>query len=82
VGSRPKTERSATSRTLTYGDTWTTRYLIVDMKNWWPGKRVPISTQWIERISLEESKVSINLIRGATKQGPEYTDQTLISYYS
>jgi uncharacterized protein YrrD len=60
-------------------ETWTIRYLIVDTRNWWPGKKVLISTQWIERISWEEFKVFINLTREAIKQGPEYTDQTLIT---
>lgn len=60
-------------------ETWTIRYLIVDTQNWWPGKKVLISTQWIERISWEESKVFLNLTREAIKQGPEYTDETLIS---
>ncbi len=60
-------------------ETWTIRYLIVDTQNWWPGKKVLISTRWIERISWEESKVFINLTREAIKQGPEYTDQTLIT---
>jgi hypothetical protein len=60
-------------------ETWTIRYLIVDTQNWWPGKKVLISTEWIERISWEESKVFINLTREAIKQGPEYTDRTLIT---
>ncbi len=60
-------------------ETWAIRYLIVDTQNWWPGKKVLISTRWIERISWEESKVFINLTREAIKQGPEYTDQTLIT---
>jgi len=60
-------------------ETWTIRYLIVDTQNWWPGKKVLISTQWIERISWEESKVFINLTRESIKQGPEFTAQTLIT---
>jgi hypothetical protein len=60
-------------------ETWAIRYLIVDTQNWWPGKKVLISTRWIERISWEQSKVFINLTREAIKRGPEYTDQTLIT---
>jgi uncharacterized protein YrrD len=60
-------------------ETWAIRYLIVDTQNWWPGKKVLISTRWIERISWEEAKVFINLTREAIKRGPEYTDQTLIT---
>ncbi len=60
-------------------DTWTIRYLIVDTQNWWPGKKVLIPTQWIERISWEESRVFIHMTREALRQSPEYTDQTLIT---
>ena len=60
-------------------ETWAIRYLIVDTRNWWPGKKVLISTQWIERISWAESKVFINLTRDAIQQSPEYTAETLIT---
>ena len=58
---------------------WAIRYLIVDTRNWWPGKKVLISTQWIERISWEESKVFTNLTREAVKGAPEYTEEALIT---
>jgi hypothetical protein len=58
---------------------WVIRYLIADTRNWWPGKKVLISTQWIERISWEESKVFINLTREAVKGSPEYTEAALIT---
>jgi len=51
----------------------------VDTRNWWPGKKVLISTQWIERISWEESKVFIDLTREAVKASPEYTEAALIT---
>jgi hypothetical protein len=57
---------------------WAIRYLIVDTRNWWPGKKVLISTEWIERISWEESKVFTNLTREAVKGSPEYTEGALI----
>jgi len=60
-------------------ETWAIRYLIVDTGNWWPGKKVLISTRWIEKISWEESKVFINLTRDTIKQGPEYTEAALIT---
>jgi len=60
-------------------ETWAIRYLIVDTKNWWPGKHVLISPQWIERDSWEESKVIINLPRETIKQSPEYTGDSLLT---
>ena len=54
-------------------ETWAIRYLIVDTRNWWPGKRYWFSPQWIEQGQLElKSKVFINLSREAVRQSPEY----------
>jgi hypothetical protein len=59
--------------------TWAIRYLIIDTQNWWPGKKVLISPQWIESISWSESKVFVNLSRDAIKQSPEYTEELLLT---
>jgi uncharacterized protein YrrD len=58
-------------------ETWAIRYLVVDTKNWWAGKHVLVSPQWIERVSWRESKVFINLPREAIKRSPEYTPESL-----
>ncbi|MDA3790460.1 MAG: PRC-barrel domain-containing protein [Desulfobacula sp.] len=54
--------------------TWAIRYLIIDTRNFWPGKKVLVSPQWIERISWEESKVFVNLPCETIKQSPEFTE--------
>ena len=60
-------------------ETWAIRYLIINTRNWWPGKKVLISTQWIERVSWSESKVFVNLTRETIKQSPEYTEESLLT---
>jgi len=60
-------------------ETWTIRYLIIDTRNWWPGKKVLISPPWIERVSWLESKVFVNLPRETIKQAPEYTEDSLLT---
>ena len=60
-------------------ETWTIRYLIIDTGSWWPGKKVLVSPQWIERVSGSESKVFVNLLRETIKQSPEYTDESLLN---
>jgi uncharacterized protein YrrD len=60
-------------------ETWTIRYLIVDTRNWWPGKKILVSPLWIERISWDESKVFVNLLCDTIKQSPEYTDESLLT---
>jgi len=58
-------------------ETWAIRYLIVDTRNWWPGKKVLVAPQWIERVSWSESKVFVNLSREAVKRSPEYWQESL-----
>jgi hypothetical protein len=60
-------------------ETWAIRYLIVDTQNWWPGKKVRVSPQWIELVSWSESTVFVNLTREAIKQSPEYTEESLLT---
>ncbi len=60
-------------------ETWAIRYLVIDTRNWWPGKKVLVSPQWIESISWSKSTVSINLLRETIKQSAEYTEESLIT---
>ena len=55
-------------------ENWSIRYLVVDTRNWWPGKKVLVSPEWIEEVRWSDSKVFINLSRTAIKSAPEYVD--------
>lgn len=59
--------------------TWAIRYLIVDTRNWLPGRKILLSPQWIDRVSWSESKVFVNLPRETIKQAPDYTEESLRS---
>ena len=43
------------------------------------GKRVLIATDWIDRISWEESKIFLDLTRDKIREAPEYTKDALIT---
>jgi uncharacterized protein YrrD len=60
-------------------ETWAIRYLVISTQNWWPGKKVLVSPQWIKRVSWNESKVFINLPREIITLSPEYTDASLLN---
>ncbi len=60
-------------------DTWTIRYLVVSTHDWWPGRKVLVSPQWIERVSWDERTVFINLDRDSIKRSPEYAGEFLPS---
>ena len=60
-------------------ETWAIRYLIIGTRNWWPGKKIVISAQWIDRVSWDESKVFVNLPRETIRQSPEFTEESLLT---
>lgn len=60
-------------------ETWAVRYLIIDTRNWIPGKKVLLSPKWIDHISWLESKVFVKLDKSVIKQSPEYTEDTMIT---
>ena len=60
-------------------DTWTIRYLLINTLNWWQGKKVLVSPQWIERVSWGESKVFVDLSRETIKQSPVFMEEFLLS---
>jgi hypothetical protein len=60
-------------------ETWAIRYLIIDTRNWWPGKKVLVAPQWIERVSWIESKVFVNLTCETIRQSPEYKEESLLT---
>jgi len=60
-------------------ETWNIRYLEVDTKNWWPGKKVLVSPQWINRVSWADSKVYVGHTRETIQNGPEWTESTPVT---
>ena len=60
-------------------ETWAIRYMVIDTRNWWPGRKVLIPPQWIERVSWSEAKVFVNLPLEAIKQSPEYDEESLLT---
>jgi uncharacterized protein YrrD len=60
-------------------ETWAIRYLVIDTRNWLPGKKVLVSPLWIDRVSWHDSKVFANLLREDIVQSPEYTDWSILT---
>lgn len=60
-------------------ESWAIRYLLINTRNWLPGKSVVISPQWIERINWTESKVYIKLTQAAVRDCPEYDESSLVT---
>jgi hypothetical protein len=69
---------------------WSLRYLVVDTKNWWPGKKVLISPRSAREIDWTNQLVNLDVDRQKVKDGPAYDtsitvdqayDETFLTYY-
>ncbi len=55
--------------------TWAIRYLIIDTRNGLPGRKILLTSQWIDHMSWSESKVFMNLPCETIRQAPAYTTE-------
>ena len=69
---------------------WSIRYLVVDTKNWWPGKKVLISPRSIRDIDWTDRLVNLGVVRQTVKDSPGYDpsitvdrayDDKFLTYY-
>ena len=50
---------------------WAIRYIVVDTRNWWPGKQVVIPPQWVKRLDWPEKTVSVDVARDTVRAATE-----------
>ncbi len=53
-------------------ESWAIRYLVVNTRNWLPGKHVVIPPQWIDRIEWQQQRVYVGVQRATVQHAPEY----------
>lgn len=53
-------------------DPWVIRYIIIDTRNWWPGKKVLLRAEWISSIDWNTHHLNIGLTKDEIKNAPEY----------
>lgn len=51
---------------------WDLRYLVVDTRNWLPGKRVVVDPRWTESIDWHHRKLHVDLTRDRVERSPEF----------
>lgn len=56
---------------------WSIRLLVVDTRNWWPGRHVLIPPQHVERVNWERMEVFVDITREEVENSPEYDAATL-----
>jgi uncharacterized protein YrrD len=52
---------------------WAVRFLVVDTRNWLPGKKVLLSPRWITRVEWADSSVHFDFTRESVKNSPSST---------
>ena len=57
---------------------WSIHDLVVDTKNWWPGKKVLISPRWARDIDWTDNVVKLNVDRKRIKDSPTYDASTTV----
>jgi len=57
---------------ITDDSDWSIRYMVVDTRNWLPGRKVLVSPLWIEKVSWEDSRVYVNLSKESVRESPRY----------
>jgi hypothetical protein len=51
---------------------WVVRYLVVDTRNWLPGRKVVVAPTWVERVNWQDRTVRMDLSRDEVKKSPPY----------
>lgn len=53
---------------------WSVLLMVVDTRNWWPGKHVLLSPKLVIDMSWEEKSVLVNISRAEIESSPEYDE--------
>lgn len=56
---------------------WAIRYVVVDTRNWLPGRKVLVSPHWISAVSWLEREVYVDLTQDEIKSAPEWDPDAL-----
>jgi hypothetical protein len=64
---------------LVEDESWAIHYMVVDTRNWLPGKRVLIAPRWIRWIRWDERLVAVNITQESVKNSPEYLPSEPVS---
>jgi hypothetical protein len=58
---------------------WSVRYLVVDTRDWLPGRRVLVATDWVTDVSWDKRSVQVDLTREQVRESPEWDPDQLFT---
>ncbi len=53
-------------------ESWKLRYIVVDTRNWLPGRKVLVAPDWIDSIRWVDQMVAVSLSREEISESPEF----------
>lgn len=60
-------------------ETWMVRYMVVDTRNWLPGKKVLVSPSWVESVDWVERKAKVDMTREQVANSPEFNPSDAVN---
>jgi len=59
---------------------WSIRYLEIDIRNWLPGRKVLIAPAWIRNIDWHNSEVEVSMASDVIQTAPVYDETRVVSH--
>jgi hypothetical protein len=53
-------------------NTWIIRYIVVDTRNWLPGRKVLVAPAWVSDVHWPDRRVTVDLTREKIRNSPKY----------
>lgn len=60
-------------------DSWVIRYLVIDTRDWLPGKKVIVSCEWLTDVRWSERTVHVDLTRKQIETAPPFDPRTPVN---
>ncbi|MGC9358589.1 MAG: PRC-barrel domain-containing protein [Anaerolineae bacterium] len=64
---------------ITDDESWNLRYMVVDTRNWLPGRKVLVAPAWISDVNWVTRKVYVDLKREVIEKSPEFQPERPIN---
>ena len=51
---------------------WVLRYMVIDSRNWLPGRKILIGPTWVNQVVCSERAVHVGMTRRTVRESPEF----------
>lgn len=64
---------------IAHTESWMLFYLVIDTRNWLPGRKVLVAVDWVAGIDWEKRQAEVDLTRDQVKNSPPYDPSTPVN---